>query len=50
MLVSLVIFSTIAILAGKISENIKGNNKIGYYLKWTQIVVFILIAVFILLS
>jgi threonine/homoserine/homoserine lactone efflux protein len=49
-LVSLVIFSTIAILAGSISENIKGNNKIGYYLKWTQIIVFILIAFFILLS
>jgi threonine/homoserine/homoserine lactone efflux protein len=50
MLVSLVIFSTIAFLAGSISENIKGNNKIGYYLKWTQIIVFILIAIFILLS
>jgi threonine/homoserine/homoserine lactone efflux protein len=50
MLVSLVIFSTIAFLAGSISENIKGNNKIGYFLKWTQIIVFILIAIFILLS
>jgi threonine/homoserine/homoserine lactone efflux protein len=49
MLVSLVIFSAIAFLAGTISENIKGNNKIGYYLKWTQIIVFILIAFFILL-
>jgi threonine/homoserine/homoserine lactone efflux protein len=49
MFVSLVIFSSIAILAGSISENIKGNSKIGYYLKWTQIIVFILIAIFILL-
>jgi threonine/homoserine/homoserine lactone efflux protein len=49
MLVSLVIFSMIAILAGAISKNIKSNHKIGYYLKWTQIVVFILIAIFILL-
>ena len=48
MLVSLIIFSTIAILAGSISKNIKSNQKIGYYLKWTQIVVFILIAIFIL--
>ncbi|WP_405566246.1 LysE family translocator [Polaribacter sp. Asnod6-C07] len=47
MLVSLVIFSTIAILAGTISEKIKENQKIGLYLKWMQIVVFVLIAVFI---
>jgi threonine/homoserine/homoserine lactone efflux protein len=48
MLVSLIIFSTIAILAGVISEKIKENKNIGLYLKWTQIVVFVLIAVFIL--
>lgn len=49
MLVSLVIFSAIAILAGAISEKIKENNKIGLYLKWMQIVVFILIAGFVLM-
>ncbi|MDB9723813.1 LysE family translocator [Polaribacter sp.] len=48
MLVSLVIFSAIAILAGAISERIKRNKNIGYYLKWIQIVVFLCIAVFIL--
>ena len=48
MLVSLVIFSAIAILAGAISESIKKNKNIGHYLKWTQIVVFLCIAVFIL--
>lgn len=48
MLVSLIIFSAIAILAGAIAENIKKNMNIGLYLKWTQIIVFILIAVFIL--
>ena len=48
MLVSLVIFSSIAVLAGAISSTIKQNNKIGFYLKWIQIVVFITIAVFIL--
>ena len=48
MFVSLIIFSTIAILAGVISEKIKENKNIGLYLKWTQIVVFVLIAVFIL--
>jgi threonine/homoserine/homoserine lactone efflux protein len=48
MLVSLIIFSATAILAGVIAENIKKNMNIGLYLKWTQIIVFILIAVFIL--
>ena len=48
MLVSLVIFSAIAILAGAISERIKKHKNIGHYLKWTQIVVFLCIATFIL--
>ncbi|MFN0729504.1 LysE family translocator [Polaribacter gochangensis] len=48
MFVSLLIFSTIAILAGKISTYIKSHKNVGLYLKWTQIVVFIAIAVFIL--
>ena len=48
MLVSLIIFSAIAILAGAISEKIKENKNIGLYLKWTQIIVFVLISVFIL--
>lgn len=48
MLVSLFIFSTIALLAGSISETIKQNKKIGLYLKWAQIIVFVLIVVFIL--
>jgi threonine/homoserine/homoserine lactone efflux protein len=49
MFVSFIIFSVIAILAGSISKKIKNNIKIGLYLKWTQIIVFIIIAVFILL-
>ena len=49
MCVSFIIFSLIAILAGAISKKLKNNTKIGLYLKWTQIIVFILIAVFILL-
>lgn len=48
MLVSLMIFSTIAILAGAISHRIKENKNIGLYLKWMQVVVFVLIAVFVL--
>lgn len=49
MLVSLVVFSAIAILAGSISEKIKENNQIGVYLKWIQFVVFIAISVLILI-
>jgi threonine/homoserine/homoserine lactone efflux protein len=50
MLVSFVVFSGIAILAGAISDTIKKNNNIGTYLKWTQIIVFVGIAVFIMLT
>ena len=49
MLVSLIIFSAIAILAGQISTKIKENKNIGLYLKWIQIIVFVMIAVFILM-
>jgi len=48
MFVSFIIFSLIALLAGSISKKIKSNIKIGLYLKWIQIIVFILIAIFIL--
>jgi len=49
MAVSFIIFSTIAILAGSISNYIKQHKHIGNYLKWLQIIVFVGIAVFILL-
>ncbi|AZJ35952.1 LysE family translocator [Tenacibaculum singaporense] len=48
-LTSFLIFSSIAILAGKISEYLKQHKKVGTYLKWAQIVVFIGIAMLILL-
>lgn len=48
MLVSLIIFSTIAFLAGSISDQIKKNKNIGIYLKWIQVLVFVVIAIFIL--
>ena len=48
MLVSLIIFSTIAFLAGSISDQIKRNKNVGIYLKWIQVFVFVLIAIFIL--
>ena len=48
-LVSFVIFSTIAILGGSISERTQQNKQIGIWLKWMQIIVFIGIALFILI-
>lgn len=47
-LVSGIVFSSIAILAGGISSYIKTNPKVGAYLKWLQSIVFVLIAIFIL--
>lgn len=48
-LVSGVVFSTIALLSGSISEYIKRNNNFGKFMKWLQIVVFVGIAIFILI-
>ncbi|WP_431136043.1 LysE family translocator [Psychroserpens mesophilus] len=50
MCVSAIIFSTIAILAGSISEYIKQYRRIGFYLKWLQIIVFVGIAILIFTS
>lgn len=49
-LVSFIVFGGIAIMAGYISDYIKGSSKIGVFLKWMQIVVFIGIGIFILFS
>lgn len=49
-LVSFIIFSTIAVLAGTISESIKKNKNIGIYMKWLQIIVFIGIAIYIMIT
>lgn len=48
--VSGVIFSLIAILSGLISEIIIKNANVGIILKWLQIIVFVGIAVYLLLS
>jgi threonine/homoserine/homoserine lactone efflux protein len=50
MLVSLLTFYTIAILAGKAASFIKSSKWFATSMKWTQIVVFIGIAVAILMS
>lgn len=50
MAVSAIIFSGIAILSGSISDYILKNSKVGVVLKWLQIVVFVGIALYLLLS
>jgi|UniRef100_UPI0040481D2A threonine/homoserine/homoserine lactone efflux protein len=47
--VSFIIFGSIAILGGKVSEYLLQHNKTGLYLKWAQILVFIGIAILILI-
>ncbi len=49
-LVSFVAFGLIAVLAGSIAEYLKKSSKVGAILKWLQIIVFIGIGVFILIS
>ncbi len=48
-LVSFIIFSSIALLAGSVREFILNTKSSGIVLKWLQIIVFIGIAIFILL-
>ena len=48
-LVSLIVFSGVAILSSTIATYIKKHDRIGVYLKWMQIVVFVAIAGLILL-
>lgn len=47
MLVSLIVFSAIAVLAGTISTYLKKHNGVGVFLKWIQVIVFVGIAMFI---
>ncbi|MBT2162114.1 LysE family translocator [Zobellia sp. KMM 6746] len=50
MFISFIIFSMIAFLSGSISVYFKENSAAGIYLKWLQIIVFVGIAVYILVS
>lgn len=49
MIISFIIFSSLAILAGYISSTLNENKSVSILLKWLQIIVFIGIAVFILI-
>lgn len=48
MLLTILIFGSVAVLAGKISKYLKKHRHSGLVLKWLQIIVFIGIALFIL--
>ncbi|MCL7754279.1 LysE family translocator [Polaribacter sp. Z022] len=43
------VFGTLALLAGSVSNYLKIHSKIGVYLKWGQIIVFVFIAIMILI-
>ena len=47
-LISFLVFATIALLSGSLSNYLKEHSKIGLYLKWGQIIVFVFIAIMIL--
>ena len=49
MLVSFITFSLIALLAGRISKFVLKGKRVGVFLKWLQILVFVGIAIFILI-
>lgn len=49
MLISFVVFSSIALMAGKISQVLQKQKDVSVALKWLQIVVFVGIAIFIVL-
>lgn len=48
--VSSLVFGSIALLAGKISDYLSKSKSLGHWLKWMQIVVFVSIAVYLLFS
>ena len=50
MLQALLIFSLVSMLAGRISSYLRQHKNFGHVMKWLQIVVFVSIGVFILLS
>lgn len=49
MAISFIAFSGISLLAGGISNYLLRHKKVGLYLKWMQIIVFVGIAIFILI-
>lgn len=50
MIITFIIFSSIALLSGSIAEHIKTHSGIELFLRWLQIIVFIGIGVYLLFS
>ncbi|MEC8832002.1 MAG: LysE family translocator, partial [Bacteroidota bacterium] len=50
MLSALLVFGSIAVLAGTISKYLTSHKNAGVYLKWVQIIVFVGIALYLFLS
>lgn len=50
MIIAFLVFSLIAVLAGRISSFLLKYKKMGLFLKWLQISVFLGIALFIVLG
>ncbi|WP_420319938.1 LysE family translocator [Flagellimonas sp.] len=50
MLIAFIIFGIIAVLAGTISTYLTRNPRTGFYLKWVQILVFVGIAIYLIVS
>lgn len=50
MLSAFLVFGAIAVLAGSISSYLTGHKRAGLYLKWVQIIVFVGIAVYLIVS
>jgi len=48
--VSFIIFSALALMAAKLSEIVTTNRNVGLFFKWMQIIVFLAIALYLLLS
>ena len=48
--VSSLVFGSIALLAGKISNYLATSKRLGHGLKWMQIIVFVAIAVYLIFS
>ncbi len=44
------VFGAIAVLAGKISSYLTNHRSAGWYLKWVQIIVFVGIAIYLIIS
>lgn len=50
MITSFIVFSGLALISGKLADYIKKNQHVGLFLKWLQIIVFVMIALYLFIS